>query len=189
MTATTLPEKSGSYIGGGGGRDRTLKLWDQGHGLLQKYRYQGTVNDLGPAYAQGTKTLVGELGPELAVYDNAYHLLGRNGAELVDIPDDAIIFNHKQTEGILKGQANNGRGKTVNGQPAFAAGNVSGPAYAGGLSGAIAAIDREIMAWKALLSMTTADLLGSAGGGGGGGSGNTLKAHIEDLVEWYNLTR
>ena len=168
-------------------------------GLLQRMREalvtkgrsfaKGTVNDLGPAYAQGTKTLVGELGPELAVYDNAYHLLGRNGAELVDIPDDAIIFNHKQTEGILKGQANNGRGKTVNGQPAFATGNVSGPAYASGLSGAIAAIDREIMAWKALLSMTTADLLGSAGGGGGGGSGNTLKAHIEDLVEWYNLTR
>lgn len=166
-----------------GGLWNTVKSWFGGG------KYQGTVNDLGPAYAQGTKTLVGELGPELAVYDNAYHLLGRNGAELVDIPDDAIIFNHKQTEGILKGQANNGRGKTVSGQPAFATGNVSGPAYAGGLSGAIAAIDREIMAWKALLSMTTADLLGSAGGGGGGGSGNTLKAHIEDLVEWYNLTR
>ena len=166
-----------------GGLWNTVKSWFGGG------KYQGTVNDLGPAYVQGTKTLVGELGPELAVYDNAYHLLGRNGAELVDIPDDAIIFNHKQTEGILKGQANNGRGKTVNGQPAFATGNVSGPAYAGGLSGAIAAIDREIMAWKALLSMTTADLLGSAGGGGGGGSGNTLKAHIEDLVEWYNLTR
>lgn len=167
-----------------GGLWNTVKSWFGGG------KYQGTVNDLGPAYAQGTKTLVGELGPELAVYDNAYHLLGRNGAELVDIPDDAIIFNHKQTEGILKGQANNGRGKTVNGQPAFATGNVGGPAYAGGLSGAIAAIDREIMAWKALLSMTTADLLGSAGGGGGGGgSGNTLKAHIEDLVEWYNLTR
>lgn len=187
---STKPEGSGSYIGGGGGGGKTLVLWEQGHGLLRKGGfYQGTVNDLGPAYAQGTKTLVGELGPELAVYDNAYHLLGRNGAELVDIPDDAIIFNHKQTEGILKGQANNGRGKTVNGQPAFATGNVGGPAYAGGLSGAITAIDREIMAWKALLSLTTADLLGSAGGGGGGGSGNTLKAHIEDLVEWYNLTR
>lgn len=188
---STKPERSGSYIGGGGGGGKTLVLWEQGHGLLRKGGfYQGTVNDLGPAYAQGTKTLVGELGPELAVYDNAYHLLGRNGAELVDIPDDAIIFNHKQTEGILKGQANNGRGKTVNGQPAFATGNVGGPAYAGGLSGAITAIDREIMAWKALLSITTADLLGSAGGGGGGGgSGNTLKAHIEDLVEWYNLTR
>lgn len=189
LTATTLPEKSGSYIGGGGGRDRTLKLWDQGFGLLQKYRYQGTVNDLGPAYAQGTKTLVGELGPELAVYDNAYHLLGRNGAELVDIPDDAIIFNHKQTEGILKGQANNGRGKTVNGQPAFATGNVSGPAYASGIAGARAAIQAEISMWQNFINATMNDLLGSAGGGGGGGSGNTLKAHIEDLVEWYNLTR
>lgn len=172
---------SSSNSGGGG-------LWGAIKGLFGG-KYAGTVNDLGPAYAQGTKTLVGELGPELAVYDNAYHLLGQNGAELVDIPDDAIIFNHKQTEGILKGQANTGRGKTLNGQPAFVTGNVNGPAYASGIAGAIEAIDREIMAWKALLSMTTADLLGSAGGGGGGGSGNTLKAHIEDLVEWYNLTR
>lgn len=177
--------------GSGGGRDNTFKQYDYtGGGILNRTRggfYKGTANGLGPAYAQGT--LVGELGPELAVYDSAYHLLGRDGAELVNIPDDAIIFNHKQTEGILKGQANTGRGKTVDGRPAFATGNVSGPAYAGGVSGAIAAIDREIMAWKALLSMTTADLLGSAGGGGGGGSGNTLKAHIEDLVEWYNLSR
>lgn len=188
----TEVEKSNLRIQAGEGMPEPPKkggLWNTVKSWFGGGKYQGTVNDLGPAYAQGTKTLVGELGPELAVYDNAYHLLGRNGAELVDIPDDAIIFNHKQTEGILKGQANNGRGKTVNGQPAFATGNVSGPAYAGGLSGAIAAIDREIMAWKALLSMTTADLLGSAGGGGGGGSGNTLKAHIEDLVEWYNLTR
>ena len=166
-----------------GGLWNTVKSWFGGG------KYQGTANDLGPAYAQGTKTLVGELGPELAVYDNAYHLLGRNGAELVDIPDDAIIFNHKQTEGILKGQANNGRGKTVNGQPAFAAGNVSGPAYATGLSGAKQAIQNEIRMWQNFLDATMEDLLGSAGGGGGGGSGNTLKAHIEDLVEWYNLTR
>lgn len=169
------PKKSGLW--------NTVKSWFGGG------KYQGTVNDLGPAYAQGTKTLVGELGPELAVYDNAYHLLGRNGAELVDIPSDAIIFNHKQTEGILKGQANNGRGKTVSGQPAFAAGNVSGPAYATGLSGAKQAIQNEIRMWQNFLDATMEDLLGSAGGGGGGGSGNTLKAHIEDLVEWYNLTR
>lgn len=188
---STKPEGSGSYIGGGGGGGKTLVLWEQGHGLLRKGGfYKGTVNDLGPAYAQGTKTLVGELGPELAVYDNAYHLLGRNGAELVDIPDDAIIFNHKQTEGILKGQANNGRGKTVNGQPAFATGNVNGPAYASGIAGARAAIQAEISMWQNFINATMNDLLGSAGGGGGGGgSGNTLKAHIEDLVEWYNLTR
>lgn len=167
-----------------GGLWNTVKSWFGGG------KYQGTINDLGPAYAQGTKTLVGELGPELAVYDNAYHLLGRNGAELVDIPDDAIIFNHKQTEGILKGQANNGRGKTVNGQSAFATGNVGGPAYATGLAGAKQAIQNEIRMWQNFLDATMDDLLGSAGGGGGGGgSGNTLKAHIEDLVEWYNLTR
>ena len=166
-----------------GGLWNTVKSWFGGG------KYQGTVNDLGPAYAQGTKTLVGELGPELAVYDNAYHLLGRNGAERVDIPDDAIIFNHKQTEGILKGQANNGRGKTVNGQPAFATGNVDGPAYASGIAGARAAIQAEISMWQNFINATMNDLLGSAGGGGGGGSGNTLKAHIEDLVEWYNLTR
>ena len=59
---------------------------------------QATGNVNGLAMYQGTqlagKTLVGELGPELAVYDNAYHLLGKDGAEFVDIPDNAIIFNH-----------------------------------------------------------------------------------------------
>ena len=138
----------------------------------------GNVNGL--AMYQGTqlagKTLVGELGPELAVYDNAYHLLGKNGAEFVDIPDNAIIFNHKQTEGIINGQAGV-RGKTKNG----------GPAFATGTDAAIAAIDKEISLWKSLLNWTTKDLAG--GGGGGGGSGNTIKAHIEDLVEWYNLSR
>jgi len=51
--------------------------------------YTGTMNAItGPAYADGSigrlatgaqianKTLVGELGPELAVYNGQYHLLG-----------------------------------------------------------------------------------------------------------------
>lgn len=142
---------------------------------------QATGNVDGLAMYQGTllagKTLVGELGPELAVYDNAYHLLGKDGAEFVNIPDNAIIFNHKQTEGIINGQAGV-RGKTKNG----------GPAFATGTDAAIAAIDKEISLWKSLLKWTTKDFAGG-GGGGGGGSGNTIKAHIEDLVEWYNLTR
>lgn len=153
----------GSFLGGtAGGKGKAI----------------GNVNGL--AMYQGTqlagKTLVGELGPELAVYDNAFHILGQNGAEFVDIPDNAIIFNHKQTEGIINGQAGV-RGKTKNG----------GPAFATGTDAAIAAIDKEISLWKSLLNWTTKDLAG--GGGGGGGSGNTIKAHIEDLVEWYNLTR
>lgn len=143
--------------------------------------YTGNVN--GVALYNGTKmagkTLVGELGPEMAVYDNAYHILGQNGAEFVNLPDDAIVFNHKQTEGIIKGQAGY-RGKTVNGGPAFAKGS---------LAAAIAAIDKEIALWRSMKDLTLSDMLGGSGGSGGGGSGNTLKAHIEDLVEWYNLSR
>jgi len=151
---------------------------------INKVYYTGNANGL--ALYNGTKiagkTLVGELGPEMAVYNNAFHILGQDGAEFVNLPDDAIVFNHKQTAGIINGQAGY-RGKTVNGGPAFATGS---------LKAAIAAIDKEIALWRSMKDLTLSDMLGGSGGsggGGGGGSGNTLKAHIEDLVEWYNLSR
>ncbi len=151
---------------------------------INKVYYTGNANGL--ALYNGTKiagkTLVGELGPEMAVYNNAFHILGQDGAEFVNLPDDAIVFNHKQTAGIINGQAGY-RGKTVNGGPAFAKGS---------LAAAIAAIDKEIALWRSMKDLTLSDMLGGSGGsggGGGGGSGNTLKAHIEDLVEWYNLSR
>ena len=126
------------------------------------------------------KTLVGELGPELAVYNHQYHLLGQNGAEFINLPKDAIVFNHKQTEGIIKGQTN------IRGS-AMAEGNISGPALAGGASAALAAVQRAKAMWQGLLnSLTVADLLG---GGAGGGGGNTLKGVKEELQEWYNLSR
>lgn len=88
-----------------------------GAGLLSggAQAFTGTINSIGPAFADGSlgrlrygaaraqETLVGELGPELAVYDGQYHLLGKNGAEFVKLPDDAIIFNHLQTQGIMRG--------------------------------------------------------------------------------------
>jgi hypothetical protein len=46
------------------------------------------------ALASGTKTLVGELGPELVVSNGRYYMVGQNGAEFVDLADDAIVFNH-----------------------------------------------------------------------------------------------
>ena len=126
------------------------------------------------------KTLVGELGPELAVYNHQYHLLGQNGAEFINLPKDAIVFNHKQTEGIIKGQTN------IRGS-AMAEGNISGPALAGGASAALAAVQRAKAMWQGLLnSLTVADLLG---GGAGGGGGNTLKGVKKELQEWYNLSR
>lgn len=156
--------------------------------------WTGTMNDIsGAAFADGSigrlysgaqlagKTLVGELGPELAVYDGQYHLLGQHGAEFVNLPSDAIVFNHRQTEGIARGQFNI-RGK------AMADGNVSGLALAGGSSAAaLEAVQRAKSLWQGLLDdLTVAQL---AGGSGGGGGGNTLQAVKEELQEWYNLSR
>ena len=168
--------------------------------------FTGTINAItGPAYANGSigriysgaqlanKTLVGELGPELAVYNGQYHLLGQTGAEFVKLPKSAIVFNHLQTRGILSGQMKDARGLPME-PTAFATGNVTGPALAGGsgIGAALAAVRRAKSVWQGLLnSLSAADLLGNGGGGGGGGGGdeNSLKAHIADLQEWYNLSR
>ena len=155
----------------------------------------GNVNGL--AFATGTekliaganlanKALVGELGPELAVYNGQYHLLGANGAEFANIPSNAIIFNHKQTEGILKGQANI-RGRVKDGGEAFAEGNVSGPAYGtGNIDAAIKALQEARAMWQSLLDRNLSDLAGIASQGGGG---NVAKAYSDELEEWYNLLR
>lgn len=58
-------------------------------------------------------TLVGELGQETVVnpHTGRYYTVGDNGAELVDLPKDAIIFNHKQTKELFKNGHINSRGK------------------------------------------------------------------------------
>lgn len=168
-------------------------------------RFTGTVNDVtGPSYASGnvginainasriaTKTLVGELGPELAVYNGSYHLLGQDGAEFVNLPKDAIVFNHLQTAGIISGQMKDQRGRPLD--TALASGNVSGPALASGVQGALAAVRRAKSVWQGLLNkLSVADLLGGGGGGGGGGGSSDnpdLTPYIADLQEWYNLSR
>ena len=93
----------------------------------------GSSNVTGTAHASGTahksgdwglpanehNSLVGELGTELVVdpYSGRYYTVGDNGAEMVDLPKGAIIFNHKQTEGLLKNGHITSRGK------AYATGN------------------------------------------------------------------
>ena len=59
------------------------------------------------ALAGGTRTLVGELGPELVVSQGRYYVVGQNGAEFVDLEKDAIVFNHQQTARLF---ANGGIG-------------------------------------------------------------------------------
>ena len=93
----------------------------------------GTANVNGTAYKGGswgapkTETaLTGELGPELLVRGDKWHLVGENGTEFTDVKKGDIIFNHKQTESLLKNGHIAGRGK------AYAGGTTktSGAAYA-----------------------------------------------------------
>lgn len=87
----------------------------------------GTANVSGSAHATGNwglkqnehDALVGELGMETIVdpHTGRYYTVGNNGAELVDLPKNAIVFNHKQTEELFKNGHINSRGK------AYAEGN------------------------------------------------------------------
>lgn len=163
------------FLSGGGANAFT--------GTIGKAFADGSLGRLRYGAARVQETLVGELGPELAVYDGQYHLLGKNGAEFVKLPDDAIIFNHLQTQGIMRGQMN------IRGTMMASGTMSSGPAMASGnISAALAAVQRAKSVWQGLLNKLTAqDLLGSGGGGGGGGGDKT--AVIQDLQEWYNLSR
>ena len=141
------------------------------------------------ALAKGT--LMGELGPELVVSNGRYFIAGENGAEFVNLADDAIVFNHLQTEDLLK-RGNAGRGFAVNGEDkavAFAKGGVAKASASDALQQL-----KEIRAmWQALLDASASDLgkkAGSGGGGGGGGgAGDDPKAITHDLERWYNLLR
>lgn len=80
-----------------------------------------TIYADGTAHASGNwglpqaedDALVGELGMETVVdpQTGKYYTVGDNGAEFVDLPKNAIIFNHKQTEELFKNGHINSRGK------------------------------------------------------------------------------
>lgn len=66
------------------------------------------------SYAQGRikggkeTALTGELGYEVAWFpsEGKSTILGLNGPEMVDLPKDAVVFPHKQSKKILKGNPN-----------------------------------------------------------------------------------
>lgn len=143
------------------------------------------------ALAKGT--LMGELGPELYVQNGSYHIAGSNGPEFVDLADDAIVFNHLQTRRILNTGHTFGRGTPVTNERravAWATGNATGPALAGGIDSAIKQLETAREFWKGLLNqLSLSELMAGSGKNKGGGSGNSIKAVTEELQEWYNLSR
>ena len=74
----------------------------------------------GRSFADGT--LVGERGRELIVDPNIgqWYTVGENGSEMIDLPKDAIVYNHQQTEDLLK-NGHTSRGHSTG--ASFASGN------------------------------------------------------------------
>ena len=89
----------------------------------------GTAHVSGTAYAGGSwgaseteTSLVGELGPEILVRNGRWTTVGEDGAEFTQVKKGDIIFNHKQTESLLKNGHVTGRGRAYVGGTAFSDG-------------------------------------------------------------------
>lgn len=101
-----------------------------------KHKVNGTAHFLGTAYASGNwgakesgTSLVGELGTEIVVdpATSTWKTIGDNGAEFANIKKGQIVFNHRQSEELLKNgyvTSGGGRGKLQGG--AFASGTAFG---------------------------------------------------------------
>ena len=101
---------------------------------VKSYRFNnwhGQANASGNwGIRKGGTSLVGELGQEILVRGSEFHTIGDNGAEFIQTRPNDIIFNHKQTEALLKNGYVTSRGKMIGGNA-----NVNGSAYSSGSGG------------------------------------------------------
>lgn len=169
----------------------------------------GNANAAGVAAASGKKTLVGELGREIVVdpYNNRWYTVGDNGAEFVQLPKDAIVFSHEQTEKLLNIGSTSSRGKATG--DSFASGNAA--AFSSILSNVASAakdaVNTATNAVKNAINSIFGDKQygnvsrpggsssggnkgsssgkGSSGGGGGSSSSSSSKSKYEDLLKKY----
>ena len=101
---------------------------------VKSYRFnnwRGQANASGNwGVKKGGLSLVGELGQEILVRGSEFYTIGDNGAEFIQTRPNDIIFNHKQTEALLKNGYVTSRGKMIGGNA-----NVNGSAYSSGSGG------------------------------------------------------
>ena len=146
---------------------------------------EGEVEAKGNVALAAGRTLMGELGPELVVANGKYFTVGNNGAEFVNLPNDAIVFNHLQTQRLLS-TGSTGRGRPVVNESAavsFARGNAMASA-----SEIVAQLKTLRAMWQNLAESSITNLIGTANSGGG--SGNDAKAAAawtKEVERWYNL--
>lgn len=149
-------------------------------------------------FADARGTLMGELGEELYVTNGHYYIAGAAGPEFVDLPDDAIVFNHLQTKRLLQNGKVSTHGKPVTNEKkatSFVTGNAEGPAMASARS-VLEELKNIRAMWQALLEADPkklGSLAGSGKGGSGGGGGSNkdwdMKSYTAEIQRWYNLLR
>ena len=130
-------------------------------------------------------SLVGELGTETVVdpHTGRYYTVGDHGAELVDLPKDAIIFNHLQTKELFKNGHINSRGKLTGG--AYAEGNAHYGLFTGYTD------DSEVFKngsdnWVSAWDDTLRDLSDSADSISGAGDDISGAADkFEETFDWF----
>ena len=157
------------------GKTITVKVKDKTGG---KTDVKGNV-----ALAAG-RTLMGELGPELVVANGKYYTVGNNGAEFVDLPKDAIVFNHLQTKRLLS-NGSSGRGVPAVSEAAavsMAAGNALASA-----SETLANLKALRAMWQSLADSSIKNLVGTASSSSSGGNNsNSANAWLKTVERWYN---
>ena len=169
--------------------------WDlNGNGIVDTLEEWQLKESMAKGNALAAGTLMGELGPELVVSGGRYYVVGQNGAEFVNLPSDAIVFNHLQTKRLLESGHINSTGDPVTNERnavAWATGNVNGGPAMASASDVIAQLLELRAFWQGILEMSAQDFakVGGGGKGGGGGGGEDNKAYVADLERWYNLLR
>lgn len=110
-TGTAMNLESGSYNA------------KYGKGLVDGTAHvEGTAKVTGDwGVHQGGQALLGELGREIIVRNGRFFTVGENGAEMQNLQPGDIVFNHIQTEELLKNGHISSRGK------AYANGTVNKP--------------------------------------------------------------
>lgn len=112
----------------------------------------------GGAFAGG-RTLVGELGNELVVnpHSGKWYTVGDNGAEFVNLPKDAIVFDHSKTKKLLDQGFIGGRGVALASGTAMDSGSPGIGSYVGGSTGYLVGQDPRVKStYKATTASTKA---------------------------------
>lgn len=120
-------------------------------------KYHGSNGAYGGAFAGG-RTLVGELGNELVVnpHSGKWYTVGDNGAEFVNLPKDAIVFDHSKTKKLLDQGFIGGRGVALASGTAMDSGSPGRGSYVGGNGYKVGQDPRVKSTYKATKASTKA---------------------------------